>query len=163
LCKQGAQIHPVCWRLSACAQMRFAHLISATSGSGCNRCHKIDLIPTLGAGILPQNPLQKFSGESEVGTRRILKLLAIKVPVEWGEDGSVEEAFHLMAGIAWRNEIKSQLQHWLNQAINPLGSQPPGLGGNHAARANSEFPTDREDTSICRGHAVLRCRRWAGK
>src|SRR5215831_12368764 len=67
-----------------------------------------------------------------------------------------------MAGIAWRNEIKSQLQHWLNQAINPLGSQPPGLGGNHAARANSEFPTYREDTSICRGHAVLRCRRWAG-
>ncbi len=99
--------------LRARAQMRFADLESRRTRRWMQSTPAdCFLSPELDPA---QDPLQQLSGESEIGSHRILKLLAVKSAVQRRKDAPVEEAFHLVAGVARRHQIEPQLQHRLDQ------------------------------------------------
>ncbi len=120
--------------------MRFANLKTATRGGGGNRCQGIAFNATPPRGILTEHLLQKLPRESEVGTHGILKLFAVKSAVQRREYAPVEQALHLLAGVAGRNQIEPQIQHRLNQLVNPSASDGPGGGGNYATKVTAVLP-----------------------
>jgi hypothetical protein len=134
--------------------LRLAHLKAAARGSGSNRCQDIVFGPTPPGGILAENPLQKLSREAEIGTHGIFKLFAVKSPVQRREYVPVEETLHLLPGVAGRNEIESQIQDRLDQAVNPLASRMMVPSGNYAARTYPEFATDSEDLPVGIGNTL---------
>src|SRR5260370_37955089 len=100
----------VCRALRANAQVRFAHLKTATRGGGGNRCQGIAFNATPPRGVLTEHLLKKLPRESEVGTHGILKLFAVKSAVQRREYAPVEQALHLLARGAERNPNAPQNQ-----------------------------------------------------
>ena len=126
--QKRAQISPIGGSLCARAQMRFANLKSPAGRRGRNRCQSAAIRAGAPRGILLKNLLQQLSGESEIRSHGVLQLLPIERPMKRSKHAAVQKPLHFLARITGRNQIEAQVQHRLDQTINPLTSLHRGMG-----------------------------------